>query len=434
MSINLIKQVSDLFGSDFVAKAAGSLGESESSVQKGLGAIIPSVFGSLMNSGSNGNAGFGDILGKVTGGSGFDMSSILGSLMGGGDNTSMISKAGPILTSLFGDKIGGLTAGLSNFSGMKGSSITALLASVVPVIMGFFKKFTTENNYTSDAQIQGFLNTQKEHVVAATPAGFNVNNLLGFGTAATASKAAPNVEYVEEKKKGGAGWLLWLVLLAAAALLVWYLMKGCNNNDNAGTTTIVNTDSINKSIAGVKQDAKDATTKLVGTMDSLGNWIADWGADKTIKLADGTELKVGENATEYRLYNFLTNADWKIDTVNKNANWISLDRVYFETGKSVLTAASHEQVKNIALILKNYPAAKIKVGGYTDNTGNADINKKVSDERAKMVAKELVKLGAGQNQIEEAVGYGPEFPICVANDTKECQAQNRRVDLKVSAK
>ncbi|MCH5715640.1 OmpA family protein [Niabella hibiscisoli] len=130
----------------------------------------------------------------------------------------------------------------------------------------------------------------------------------------------------------------------------------------------------------------------------------------------------------------LSDAAFAVDTVNKSANWVVLDRVYFETGKSVLTAESAAQILNIASILKNFPKAAIKLGGYTDNTGDAAINKKVSAERAKIVSQEMVKAGAEAKQIVEAEGYGPEFPVCAANDTDECKAQNRRVDLKVAVK
>jgi outer membrane protein OmpA-like peptidoglycan-associated protein len=207
-------------------------------------------------------------------------------------------------------------------------------------------------------------------------------------------------------------------------------MKGCNKEDAKNTATsgaVVN--AADTAIAA----ASSAATAVAGSVDSFGNWVADLGSDKTFKLTDGTEMKVGENSTEYKLFNFITNPEMKVDTVNKSANWYSFNRVYFQTGKSILTAESQTQVKNIALILKNYPNAKIKMGGYTDNTGNADVNKRISDERAKIVAKELVKLGAGKDQVVEAVGYGAEFPIA-SNDTPEGKAQNRRVDLKVATK
>ena len=158
------------------------------------------------------------------------------------------------------------------------------------------------------------------------------------------------------------------------------------------------------------------------------------GNEIEIKLNDGNTLRVGENSTEAKLYNMLNSPDFKIDTDDKTKNWVTFDRVYFETGKSVLTTSSQAQVQNIAAILKNFPSAAIKIGGYTDNTGDAAVNKKISDDRARYVMNELIKLGAGKNQVTEAVGYGPEHPVCPGNDTPECKAQNRRVDLKVAAK
>ncbi len=46
---------------------------------------------------------------------------------------------------------------------------------------------------------------------------------------------------------------------------------------------------------------------------------------------------------------------------------------------------------------------------------------------------ELVKLGVNASNIK-AEGYGPEHPICPANDTPVCQAQNRRVDIRITNK
>ena len=46
---------------------------------------------------------------------------------------------------------------------------------------------------------------------------------------------------------------------------------------------------------------------------------------------------------------------------------------------------------------------------------------------------ELSKLGVPVAQMA-AEGYGPEFPVCAANDTPLCQAQNRRVDIRVKSK
>ncbi len=132
------------------------------------------------------------------------------------------------------------------------------------------------------------------------------------------------------------------------------------------------------------------------------------------------------------MFSFLSNVGETV-SADKSKGWITLDRTYFKTGASELVASSQEQVKNIAEILKAFPKAKIKLGGYTDNTGDAEANKKISQSRADFVKAELVKLGIVANRID-AEGYGPEHPICEANDTKDCQAQNRRVDVRVTTK
>ena len=75
----------------------------------------------------------------------------------------------------------------------------------------------------------------------------------------------------------------------------------------------------------------------------------------------------------------------------------------------------------------------IRLGGYTDNTGSAEGNLKLSERRANSVLNKLVALGANKAQLS-AQGYGQEHPVCPANDTDECKAKNRRIDIRLTAK
>lgn len=170
---------------------------------------------------------------------------------------------------------------------------------------------------------------------------------------------------------------------------------------------------------------------VAGTVDSLGNFIYNSGEMTPINV-NGTELSVGKNSTEYKLYTFLSDNAMTVDTADKTKGWISLDRVYFEKGKSVLTKESQDQISNLALILKAYPKATVKLGGYTDNTGSEAINVKVSAERAAVAMKALVKEGIDAKRLKSE-GYGPAHPIAT-NDTPEGKAQNRRVDLRITNK
>jgi K(+)-stimulated pyrophosphate-energized sodium pump len=195
----------------------------------------------------------------------------------------------------------------------------------------------------------------------------------------------------------------------------------------AGGATIIEQKTI-KTIdsAGVENTT---TTIVKGSLNADGDFAYDLGAMGMLKLANGQEINVGGNSTEKRLYDFITNPASKTD----KSTWISLDRLYFETGKSVLKPASQEQLKNIATILAAYPSVVLKMGGYTDNSGDSLVNVKLSNERANIAKAELVKLGVDAKRLETE-GYGSQHPICVANDTKECKAQNRRIDVTVLKK
>jgi K(+)-stimulated pyrophosphate-energized sodium pump len=109
-----------------------------------------------------------------------------------------------------------------------------------------------------------------------------------------------------------------------------------------------------------------------------------------------------------------------------------LENLYFETGSSDLKAGSDVQLNNLAEILNAYPDVKIKLGGYTDNTGNEESNQKLSNLRAQTAKLKLLELGISSDRVE-AEGYGSQHPVCEANDTDECKAKNRRIDVRVLA-
>ncbi len=171
------------------------------------------------------------------------------------------------------------------------------------------------------------------------------------------------------------------------------------------------------------------TNTVKGSLDADGDFAYDLGAMGMLKLPNGTEINVGANSAEMRLVDFVKNADKPAD----KTTWFTLDRLYFETGKSTLKASSQEQIKNIATILAAYPSLELRLGGYTDNSGDSASNMKLSGERANIALAELVKLGADAKRIS-AEGYGAQHPVCIANDTKECKAQNRRIDVRVAKK
>jgi outer membrane protein OmpA-like peptidoglycan-associated protein len=91
-----------------------------------------------------------------------------------------------------------------------------------------------------------------------------------------------------------------------------------------------------------------------------------------------------------------------------------------------------EQLENIAEVLKAFPNVKLKVGGYTDNTGDPKSNLRLSTDRAFNVVAELEKLGVEKGRLAPE-GYGDKFPIG-DNTTEEGRQQNRRIAVRITTK
>ncbi|HSD05978.1 DUF5723 family protein [Flavobacterium sp.] len=105
--------------------------------------------------------------------------------------------------------------------------------------------------------------------------------------------------------------------------------------------------------------------------------------------------------------------------------------VYFVTGKAILQGADKGQTDGrldaIKDIIKNYPNAKFSIEGHTDNVGNAKVNQKLSEARAKVVMDALIAKGVKPENLTYK-GYGASKPVA-SNKTAAGRAQNRRTEV-----
>ena len=104
-----------------------------------------------------------------------------------------------------------------------------------------------------------------------------------------------------------------------------------------------------------------------------------------------------------------------------------LEGVNFATGKAELTPESQAILDGVAESLVAHEDIKVQVGGHTDNTGSAAVNKRLSAARAESVRQYLISKGVAETRLT-AKGFGPSKPIA-SNKTAEGRAQNRRVEL-----
>ncbi|WP_345988785.1 sodium-translocating pyrophosphatase [Chryseobacterium sp. Chry.R1] len=167
--------------------------------------------------------------------------------------------------------------------------------------------------------------------------------------------------------------------------------------------------------------------EIKGHLNENGDFVYETGNIKEIKMNNGKTISLGENSRLFEMYNSIKNKNQSVLDPN---HWYTIENLYFESGSSDLKAGSDAQLANLAELLNAFPGLRIKLGGYTDDTGNPDSNKKLSNLRAQTAKLKLLEMGIPSDRVE-AEGYGSQFPVCEENDTDECKAKNRRIDVRV---
>jgi hypothetical protein len=108
---------------------------------------------------------------------------------------------------------------------------------------------------------------------------------------------------------------------------------------------------------------------------------------------------------------------------------IVLNNVFYETDSYALKKESESELKKVVEFLRLNPGIRIEISGYTDNSGGADYNQKLSENRARSVADYIISNHIDPARISSK-GYGESNPVAT-NETQEGKAQNRRTGLKI---
>ncbi|MFP3594157.1 DUF937 domain-containing protein [Chryseobacterium sp. SIMBA_038] len=430
MSLNVIDLIKGQLGPALVSQAASQLGESESGISKAIGGLLPAIVGGLANNSDN-----PAVLDAISNAS---SSGILGNLLGNSANSSWIST---LLSSIFGDKVSGIVNAIATYAGISNNSSNSLLNLVTGATLGSVGKYAADNNLDKSG-ISNLLGEQKGIVSTLLPAGLSLASLnigdwaKGYkfdndaDTIKQTVREEPKVEVTrsttpvgtdpDRNNSDGGGsiwkWLLPLLLLLAAGYFLW---KQCEKKET--TTTTVATDST--------AAPADTATTVTSTDTTAG--VAAAKVDENIDL-NGTALKGYKGGMEDQMIAFLKSDGYKnaADDAALKTTWYNFDHVNFKIGSAnQLEAGSEGQLQNLVTILKAYPDAKVKIGGYTDKTGDEAKNLKLSADRANFIKGWLDKQGVG-SQVAGADGYGSQFATV---DAKASDAE-RAVDRKMAVR
>jgi outer membrane protein OmpA-like peptidoglycan-associated protein len=110
---------------------------------------------------------------------------------------------------------------------------------------------------------------------------------------------------------------------------------------------------------------------------------------------------------------------------------VNMGDVLFDVGKFELRPVAREKLARIAGTVLAFPGLRLRAEGHTDNTGSAELNQKLSHDRANSVMGYLTQEQGVDPTMISAEGFGFDQPVA-DNSTRDGRQANRRVELVIS--
>ena len=433
MATNLIAQVMNEFRGDTLNSVASAMGETPDKTLTALGGVIPALIGGL--AGSSSTSDQANSLLNVIKGNRLDtgpFADIATAVRAPGGVNSLMSMGGPLLESLFGGRVGGITEWVSSLAGIRRSSASSLLGLALPLVLGQLGKRVLNSGGTASS-LMSLLGEQRQFLQDA-PSG--LTSLLSQPVTRAVATSEGDVAHAPiayefesdrramagahpEPRRRGHTWM-WALLLLALIPLVMFLLS---RRPEVPRQATIDTRPVPAAPStGGTRPAPDVP-RVVPPGGAAG-----FGTLIERRLPNNVTLRIPVEGVERKLVEYVEDPQ----SVPSKETWFTFDRVEFEPDSATLLPRSSEQLQNIADIMKAYPDVKLKVGGYTDNTGDDARNVKLSEDRANAAMNEIARLGVDRSRLS-AEGFGSAHPVA-NNNTAEGRQRNRRVDIRVTDK
>jgi outer membrane protein OmpA-like peptidoglycan-associated protein len=145
----------------------------------------------------------------------------------------------------------------------------------------------------------------------------------------------------------------------------------------------------------------------------------------------GSDTKVAAPALTAEEKTYAYAADATKSNVASDVGTLKLPNIYFSEGKADLDANAKSVVGGIADQLRSFPALCVRVYGHTNSKGNPDSNKRLSQERAEAIVRQLKTVDgiAFPQSRFDVRGFGSEQPVLV--DGQEDFDASRRTEFKL---
>ncbi|GLU51896.1 OmpA family protein [Dyadobacter frigoris] len=413
MAVNLLELTKVCITKEVGLKISDLTQESTGDVQVAMLGALPGLIGGIMNKAST-SGGVHELIGLINLNNEDYVLNGLGGILGDESRSKeFISNGLSLLPILLDLDLKTVTDSISSSSGIKSYSVSTILSICAPIVLSVVAKYAKVKGVKSvePVRLTSLLVEQKEFMFKFLPK--DLNTLWNFKDLEDLNKNLIRKPLSESELEGKpvsvrAKIVYWILALLILGVAFW----GYKRLTKEEETVVVEDFPVGADSVGHSKGR---------TPNSLGNFV-------TKQLPKDIRLNIPENGIESKLVSFVQDSSQAID---KNV-WFDFDRIIFEPNVANLSKESLEQIDNISKIMRAYPNVNVKIGGYTDNSGDAATNLSLSKSRADAVKRGIVNKGIKATRISSE-GYGIEHPVA-GNDTEEGRAQNRRISINITRK
>ena len=335
MSASLLDSLTALITPELASRAASMLGESDSSIRKGLGGgALPVMLTGLAS--RAGDPGFAGSLFDLVRSPANDDNVLndVGGLLGSGTSSPMMGLGGKLVSMLFGGNTTSLASALAGYAGVKSSTASTLLNLAAPLVLAVLGRRTRSDNLNASS-LASLLLSQKDSFAAALPGPLaDIGTYLAAPTHEREAYAAPPP--VPERRSSIWRWLLPLLI---ALGLLWLL----------------------SSLFGRKERPVEDATTPPAVVEPAPVPVPEPEVSAPSTKPTGT--------------------------------------VYFDVDQSALPAGSETALSAVIAFLNANSASTAVISGFHDPTGDQAANEELAKNRAGSVRDALVAAGVEESRI-----------------------------------
>ena len=183
-------------------------------------------------------------------------------------------------------------------------------------------------------------------------------------------------------------------------------------------------------IIGHKTGEPGVGVAIGAAMGALGGGVIGNEMDKEEERLDARDQKISEQdrilQENQKIIDELKRRGADVRSTDRGVV-VNLPDVLFEFDSYQMTHDAKVTAQDIAEVIGGIENRRVSVEGHTDSVGTLEYNERLSRNRARSVADEIVANGIPRSQVTTH-GYGESAPIAT-NKTEFGRRRNRRVEV-----